>query len=216
MLNLYAMPISPFASKTQYFLEEAGIPYKYNSVNLFDDAGRRQLAIYNPLGKVPAIELNGFHLGESNAIMRYLADRYQKHSFYPLNLEERARVDMLVEFGSNHLNRWLNTLAWGLHWAEKFGMKANPSLTEEARVNALQMLERFEKMVSGRAFLAGPELTLADCNLLPFLSQWKVCKVPLASYPTLERWVSRLTERPAWQKVEKVVDEGAKALARGR
>ena len=98
MLNFYGNPVSPYVVKVHYLLEEAGIPYKYHEVNLSDPRSKAELARVNPFGKVPAIELNGFGLGESNAIMRYLVDRYHANNLYPVNLEDRAQVDMVTEF----------------------------------------------------------------------------------------------------------------------
>src|SRR5687768_3181910 len=106
-LNFHHNPVSTYSHKVQYFLEEAGIPYKAHAVNLLDPAAKQELAKFNPFVKVPAIELNGFALGESTAIIRSLAQRYKTHSFYPANLEDRAQVDMLVDYCTAHVNRYL-------------------------------------------------------------------------------------------------------------
>ena len=50
----------------------------------------------NPYGQVPGMsdESNGLNLGESTAILRYLAQQYQP-SLYPGSIAERARIDMV-------------------------------------------------------------------------------------------------------------------------
>ena len=50
----------------------------------------------NPYGQVPGMtdESNGLNLGESTAILRYLAQQY-KPSLYPGSIAERARIDMV-------------------------------------------------------------------------------------------------------------------------
>ena len=49
----------------------------------------------NPYGQVPGMsdDSNGLKLGESTAILRYLAQQY-KPSLYPGSIAERARIDM--------------------------------------------------------------------------------------------------------------------------
>ena len=51
----------------------------------------------NPYGQVPGMsdESNGLNLGESTAILRYLAQQY-KPSLYPGTIAERARIDMAI------------------------------------------------------------------------------------------------------------------------
>src|SRR4029077_120482 len=127
---------------------------------------------------------------------------YGKHSFHPVNLEERAKVDVLTEFSNLHLNRWFMAIAFNLVLGPKLGFPVNEAMLAEGRKTLPDMLARFDRVIAGRTYLAGPDLTIADCNLLPFACTWKMCQLNMDAYPNVLQWVTRLTERPAWKKVE--------------
>lgn len=53
---------------------------------------------------MPTLTDNGFALGESRAIMTYLADKYgKKESLYPKNLKKRATVNQMLYFDAQKL-----------------------------------------------------------------------------------------------------------------
>ena len=205
MLNVYAHPFSPFAQKVHYFVEDAGIAYKYNTVDL--SKGEQNLEPFkslNPLGQVPAIERDGFTLAESNAILRYLAQRYELSAWYPSTLEDRATVDQFMDFATLHLNRWFLTLAWNLYYGPKFMNSATDhAAVAEAQTNLRKNLEKFERhMMSGRTYIVGPTQTLADAVLLPFAASYKHAQVALGDFPATKAWIDRMSARPAWKKVQ--------------
>ena len=200
MLNFYGNPVSPYVAKVHYLLEEAGIPYKYHEVNLSDPRSKAELARVNPFGKVPAIELNGFALGESNAILRYLVDRYHANYLYPANLEDRAQVNMVTEFIQAHVNRWILPLVWNFSAAPRMVLVPDQAAIAEAQSKLPTGLLRLEQLLSGRTFLAGPEFTLADVVLLPVLAEHKAAQISLRDYPRLAAWYEHASARPAWKK----------------
>ena len=200
MLRLFSNPRSPHAAKVHYFLEETAIPYVHEPVVLGTSDGRARLEAVNPFSKIPAIELDGFTLGESNAILRYLAARYGRHDFYPLNLEDRARVDLVMEFASQHVIPLFSTIAFNLN-AHNYGMKGDEAVIADSRQKLVPVLERLERGTAGHSFLVGPAMTLADVTLLPFTARAEAMGVPLTSYPGLAAWTARLSARPAWKKV---------------
>jgi glutathione S-transferase len=215
MLDFFWNPYSPYALKVHFFLEEAGRPYKLHFVDLGKGDHRQpEFLRRNPCGAVPAIELDGFGLGESNAIVRYLADKWQLTSFYPTNLEDRARVDMLAEFASLHVGRWLQAYAWNAVAAPKFGMPSYPDAITEARAALAKNLPRLEGMLAGRNFLSGPTVTLADVALFPVATSARTVlpAETFAEAPLLSAWIQRLAERPSWKKVLAARDKQLREL----
>ena len=216
MLKFYANPVSPFAAKVHFMLEEVSIPFTYHGLNLRDDKARQELTAVNPFGKVPAIDLNGFKIGESNAILRYLAARFERFDLYPVNLEDRAQVDAVHEFAQNHLARHLLALAWNLHWAPKFGMPSDLKAADDARALVLPMLDRFDRAIAGRAYLAGAQLTLADIGLAPFVAWQNYTQVSLRDYPNLQAWSDRVLARPSWKRVAADIEKRLGLLLAGK
>lgn len=60
-------------------------------------------------------------LGESNVILRYLAQKWHMTDWCPANLEDRSRIDEMTEFTSLHVGRRLYELAWNLHFGPNVG-----------------------------------------------------------------------------------------------
>lgn len=56
----------------------------------------------NPNSKVPAID-DGFMPWESQAIMRYLADKHKAHAWYPTDPKARARVEQWLDWNQARL-----------------------------------------------------------------------------------------------------------------
>ena len=76
MLNIYGSPLSSPTNKVRYVANFLGLNTEFHPVNL--GAGEQRSPEYlkiNPLAKVPAIEDEGFTLAESNAIIRYMANK---------------------------------------------------------------------------------------------------------------------------------------------
>jgi len=213
MIELYAHPFSPYAQTVQCFLEETGLAYKYHTVDpMAGDVGKAALLKVNPLGMVPAIALDGFNLGESAAILRYLALRFQLTSYYPENLEDRARVDEMLEFGAASLSRYLMSLAWTLVWAPRFGLPVHVSTVEEQRLRLAKGLGRFERHMLGRTFVQGATVTLADISLLPFFAMHRDAQVALDDYPATKAWFERMAQTPGWCKVRESYQRALKAM----
>lgn len=206
MLNLYVNPYSTFATKVLYFVEETGKPYKLHVVDLAKGAQNRpDFKRLNFSGKVPAIELDGFAMGESSAIMRYLAQKWQLEAWYPTNLEERARVDQLADYTHQHVSHHLVTLAWHLHLAKQFRSPSNPALVEQARNSLLVSLPRLDGWLQGRNYLCAAVPTLADAMFLPFAAMHDVAQVSLRDFPALKAWYGRMASRQAWTRTLDIV-----------
>lgn len=203
MLKFYTNPLSPFAQKVQFFLEEAKVPHQVVTLDLKGGEQKKEDFLrINSFGQVPAIELNGFSLSESNAILRYVADRYELTDWYPRNLEDRAQIDRLMEFSNIHVNRWLTSLIWNLSMATKMGYPSDPRSVQDAQEALGRTLPKLEAVLAkSGSNLFGATLTLADAVLMPFLGSYKKCELTLSDYPCAKAWADRMVERPAWKKV---------------
>lgn len=203
MLKFYNNPVSSNSQKVHYFLLETGIPFESKPVDL--RAGqqlRPEFIAVNPFGTVPAIELGSERLGESNTILRYLAQRFGKTDWYPPNLEDQARVDQAMDFTSQHIARWYTVLNWYLGVAPMLGLPINQGAIDEAHQQLQKCLPRFERyMASTTTYLCGDHLTIADAALAPTAAQAKRYNVPLGDFPLVSAYFERLTARPAWQSV---------------
>ena len=76
MLKIYGADLSGPANKVRFVANYLGLKYDYVVVKLREGEHQKpEFLKINPIGKIPAIEDDGFTLFESNAICRYLADK---------------------------------------------------------------------------------------------------------------------------------------------
>ena len=74
MIKLYGIGLSFNVSKVRYCLNYLNLKYEWVQTNPI--AGENQAVEFlriSPTGKIPAIEIDGLQLFESNSINRYLA-----------------------------------------------------------------------------------------------------------------------------------------------
>src|SRR5450755_897659 len=113
-LLLYDNPASANAMKVRFLLAELGLEYERRHVPLSQPRPDWYVALY-PFGTIPFLEDGGLQLGESNAILRYLANREGRADLYPIEPAERARVDWA-------LDAWSTQFRGGLFPAERVGL----------------------------------------------------------------------------------------------
>ena len=123
--------------------------------------------------QVPGLtdDSNGLKLGESHAILRYLATQY-KPSLYPGNPASRARIDMCMDNFTNYVflkcyNGSINCVI-----GELLGLDAWPYPADQAAANAafVEALEMWTGLYLGEGpFICGAELTIADYRAVGLL-----------------------------------------------
>jgi glutathione S-transferase len=207
-MKLYNSNLSPYASRVRIAIYAKNLP-----VELVSPPGGPGSADYkklNPTGKVPALEVDGAILPESEVINEYLEDRFPTPSLRPADPLARARVRLLGRFADLYLAPALAGL---------FG-QMNPK-TRDAKVVAEklaelgQRLDQLEQLVVG-PYAAGPALTLADCALGPvffFLTRLLPAlgaPSPLQGRPKLGQVGETVGKHPA---VAKVLAEMGAAMA---
>lgn len=199
VLILYGTPLSSPANKIRFLLNYLGIPYEYKSVNLA--AGEHKQADFlkiNPYGKVPAIDDNGFKLAESNAILRYLADKHPS-SLYPKNLEERAIVEQWLDFAANHISLATAKVMYNTYFYRLTGTAKDERSLQDGFSWLNAYLPMLEQQLTKQAYIAGNQLTIADFGLLAALDTVDLLKIDLSPYPRLNSWRQKLMAQSFYQ-----------------
>ncbi len=86
--------------RVRIVLSMKGIDYEYVPVHLLKDGGEQNKEEYkrlNPMGRVPALVIDGHTLAESVAIMEYLEETRKERPMLPSDPVKRAVVRQLVE-----------------------------------------------------------------------------------------------------------------------
>ena len=216
MLKLCGFHLSNYHNKVRIALLEKGVPFE-------EDAGcspsqKDEWLARSPLGKVPILELDGGRrLAESEVILEYLEDAYPQKPLLPKDPFERAKVRELVTFIELHLE----LVARRLYPSLFFG--AGPA-SEETKKSVEKTLLKGVRGLKGLAkfspYLAGGELTLADCAafvslpLVTLVSKNAFGRDFLEDIPQVKPYLRMLGERPAFARVNEDRKK-AQAAARG-
>ncbi|WP_372654558.1 glutathione S-transferase family protein [Halobacteriovorax sp.] len=190
--------------KVLYIAEELKIPYEFISVNLMERENRsKDFLEMNPIGKVPVIEHEGKYLFESGAICRYLGD-ISNSPLLPLDKFERAQVDQWMEFFTNHLGRFLNTLYFEkiLKPIFKIGEANVDSCNEAEKFSSIQ-LKVLDKELSKRSYIASDEISLADFYAYAYIEQMDVLKMSFDNFPNVLDWKERIRTRDSISRAQR-------------
>jgi glutathione S-transferase len=201
-ITLYDNPASSNAMKVRFLLAELDLPYERRYVPLARPRPDWYLARY-PFGTIPFLEDGGLELGESNAILRYLANRERRQDLYPSDPAERARVDWA-------LDAWSTQFRGGFFPAERIGLMhvdleqgggraedADQVALAEAIDGARAKLDVMERFVADNGTVVG-FFSIADCAFAPVLWRWLRLPLSFADWPRVERLRATVTARPAF------------------
>lgn len=146
----------------------------------------------NPKGYVPTIQLDdGNTLTENTAVLNYLADRTGKALFTPdPGTLEHYRLEEWLGFISSELHKPFAPLFHGGSFEEK--RRAKEKLVERFAYAAMRL--------NGQSFLMGGRMTVADAYFFVMLTWAKKLNLNLTRYTNLERFYTRMSERPAVQR----------------
>ena len=203
MIKLYGMGLSFNVSKIRYCLNYLNLTYDWVQINPIAGENRTpEFMSISPTGKIPAIEIDGFNLFESNSINRYLA-AISNSSIYPQDAKKRAVVDAWMDYAAIHVAHAVGRVLFNRVFAPMTGQKAD----EESIRVGLEFLDKYfpvlEKQLSQNPYLAGKEFSLADINLLAILDPCELAQITIERYPTIKKWRTGLKSQPFYQKCYK-------------
>jgi len=210
MLKIYGSDLSAPANKVRLAANFLGLKYEYIKVDL--RAGEHQKPEFlriNPVGKIPAIDDDGFLLFESNAIIKYLADK-SKSPIYPKDLKERVVVDQWIDFGSMHVGAALGRVMYNRVFAPMRGLTPDEASVKEN----LGFLDRFlpvvDQQLSKNKYLSGDKITLADINMLALFDPAEVADIDLSKHKNITKWRDGLKSQEFYTKCHKEYGEALK------
>jgi glutathione S-transferase len=203
MLRLCGFRISNYYNKVRIVLLEKGIEFEEDATQKPSQADG--YLARSPMGKVPFLELDGGRrLSESQVICEYLEEAYPHKPLLPRDPYERAKVRELLM----HIELHMELVARRLY-GQVFFKRGN--LSEEAHqavqrdlnkgIRAFKALARFDP------YIAGKELTLADCAAfvhLPLVSlatKLAYGRDFLEDVAQVKPCIRMLGERPAFHRV---------------
>jgi glutathione S-transferase len=191
--RLYRHPLSGHSHRAQLMLSLLGRETELIEVDLLSGAHKAPgfLAL-NPLGQVPVLEDDDAVLPDSNAILMYLARKYDPTDrWLPTDALDLSRTQ-----------RWLSISAGPLvagpaaaRLAAVFGVPVDMA---KATATAALLFTHLEKELAARSFLVSEHPTIADIAFYSYTAHAPEGGVSLYPYGSIRAWIARVEALPGF------------------
>jgi glutathione S-transferase len=153
----------------------------------------------NPHGRVPVIQDGDVVVWESHAILRYLAARHGAGKFWSADPAVRARIDGWMDWSQTLLQPdFLGGAFWGFYRTPED--KRNWPAIRASLARCARHFEKLDRLLEGKSYLLGEELTLADITIGTSLYRYFELELERPPLPQVERWYRTLQQRKAFRE----------------
>ena len=206
-ITLYAVPESTYCARVRLVLELKSIEYieERPAGGTYRSKDYRRLV---PAGSVPAININGRILHDSDAIVELLEDLFGEPKLRPDDPLERAILKSITRFHDTRLEPALRTL---------FPLVGDSDKVQHAEQSVEVMnghLDRLDALVDSTPYLGGETLSLADCAFATTLFMMEDIALSMGLEPRISQkisdWRSALYETDV---VHQIIDQNRAAIA---
>ncbi|QDL94109.1 glutathione S-transferase (plasmid) [Paroceanicella profunda] len=185
-MRLHHFPLSGHAHRATLFLSLLGVEAELIEVDLPNGAHRTpEFLRLNAFGQVPVLEDGDVSVADSNAILVYLATKFERRDWLPADAATLARVQ-----------RWLSVaageIAYGPAAARLVTVFGADFREEEVIARAHRILSLIEDQLATSAFIATPHPTIADIALYSYIAVAPEGNVDLAPYPRIRAWLAAI------------------------
>jgi len=200
MIEVYSWP-TPNGHKVHVMLEECALPYKAVAVDIGKgDQFRSDFLSISPNNKVPAIidpdgpDGRPISLFESGAILMYLAAKTGR--FLPESVRGKYEVLQWLMFQMGGVGPMLGQA----HHFRIYAPQKLPYAVDRYTNEAKRLYGVMNKRLAKSKYLGGPEYSIADIAVFPWLRSWKNQGIDWNDYPHLKGWFDEIAGRPAVQR----------------
>jgi len=227
-VHLFHFATSNCSQRVRFVLEEKGVSWVSHHVNLIkcENATPEFLAL-NPKGLVPVLIHDGRTMIESNDIIQYVDEHFEGPALIPERQSDRDYLADSLKRSSNfqaslklltHVflfkpfrrmnERQLKEYSEGVKnsdlvdfmrvFSSKDGFSRERIIAD---INETENnLENLESRLENRRWLTADEFGLADISWIVNIHRLSQFNYPLASYPLLMNWLSRVRARRAFSR----------------
>lgn len=151
----------------------------------------------NPIGKMPAMEVDGHCIAESMVLLDYLEDAYPNPPLLPADALGRARARLLGRIVDLYV-----TASSRAFFVNMNPEKRNSEELEAGKAAYLKSLAQLEHFMGDGPYAVGNTLGYADIAILPCLQMMNLVAEPCGltnafnGLPKLTRWWAQMQSDP--------------------
>ncbi|GHA36001.1 glutathione S-transferase [Devosia pacifica] len=210
MITLYDFELSGNCYKPRLLMSILGLTYETVPVDFYPGREHKSEAFLklNPFGELPVLVDDGLVLRDSQAILIYLASKYDKTGqWYPLSDPAvLAEIAIWHDF-ANRITATASAARLGLSMFYDVDIEA-------AQAGAHQLFRLLDEHLwfgerEGRDWLCAPSHpTTADIACFPYVALSEEAGVPRQDYPAIRRWLDRVKRIPGFTVMSGVFPAG--------
>lgn len=197
-IKLYWFPLSGHAHRAQLMLSLLDLPHELITVDLA--GGEQKSPDYladHPFGQVPLLDDNGTKIWDSNAILVYLANKYDPaRRWLPEDPVKAADVQ-----------KWLSVAAGPIfsgpcvvRLVKLFNADFDHARALKVTENLYQMMDAY---LANRAFLSGDDATIADVAAYSYIAHSPEGGADLTPFKNITAWLQRIEDLPGFVGMQK-------------
>jgi len=189
-MKVYGSRLSPYVSRVWLQVLAKGL----TQIEFADPPGGMGSADYrrlNPVGKIPALDIGGAVIPESEIICEYLEEKFPAPALLPADAADRAQARLISRCVDLYV---LPALSGLLPQARRPLAEQDRGLIDEGWQKMRKGLASIDQFMGPGPYALGARMTLADCALVPaaFLMHQTLPRLgiaaPLDGLPKLTAW----------------------------
>jgi glutathione S-transferase len=200
-MKLYSHPLSLNCYKVRLLLSFLDQEYEYENVDLVNDRHKSdEFLIRHPLGQVPVLADGDFSIWDSQAILVYLARKFESEKWLPLNARTSAQIASWLSFAAKELAIGLAAArvhhilgGQGINFVTRLNIEIDRAVSQGEK--SLEVLNHY---LSDRQWLATDAPTIADIACFPAIEFAHEGKIGLSAYPHVQAWVDQVKQLPGY------------------
>jgi glutathione S-transferase len=198
-MKLYYNPLSTYSQKVMIALNEKGLGYVPETVDLTSPEAKAAFQKVNPLGKVPFLQPSeDWQVPESTTIIEYLEDKFPNTArLIPAAGGDAARQ---VRFMDRLSDLYYNDPVVELLLQQLGVRPKDEEKSARARKYAAVTYGGWEKRLTSQQWLCGDNFSMADCGAIPAMFYAQTV-APFDAFPNVVAYWRRAQQRPSYAKV---------------
>ena len=198
MLKVWGRNTSSNVQKVMWAIDELGLPCE--RIDIGGSFGRNREPAYlaiNPNGLVPTLEEDGSYLWESNAIVRYLAQKFGAGTLEPADPMARAVAGQWMDWQLTVAGPAIFPVFWGL--VRTPPDQRDAKAIEAGKAKTIEAMTILNGQLMKTAFVAGKSFSCGDIPIGIVAHRFVRLMPDRPAMAAIDRWYAALCERPAFR-----------------
>lgn len=197
-IKLFTFPLSGHSHRVELLLSLLNIDAELVNVNLAEGQHKSpEFLAKNPAGQIPVLEDADITLYDSNAILMYLATKYDvDRTWYPEDLLSQVRIQAYFSLAAGKL-------AFGPCNARIINVFGRDLDKDFCHTLANDLLFLLNGELSEKQWLVGDGPTLADIAHYTYIAHAPEGDVSLEEYPHIKSWLARIEQLDGFVPMQK-------------